>query len=429
MKVLKTFNQFLLFEGLTDKMAPKSDDDIKNSLSKLNVEDKIIKINSLGLDNSFFPPREEIENFLKDLSTEEILDKNKTLWLDSSFLPPREEIEEFLPTDTRDRLRKVNLYNLDDTFLPPTEEIKDFLSNMTISNWIYSVEEYGLKRSYLPSNSYIESVMKEKFEYDKDLKNKAEALLEFLKDNGNVEDDMTIYWLEPEDNYGFYGMSQFTNLKGEKYESYAIGTDDEADKAFYEYEDSLIDELGWGGFTEGFIDNYIDGNAFADYFMQGEEDYYRDEWRDYGIAGVLTSSAQEEISEKEKEIARLEEERDILDSSDEGADELDEQIDELNTEIEDIKEDEDNMEVDEDSLEDYINDQKEEISSDPVDYLKNRFGYDGKELSDQLENFINKDEVIEAVKSADGRGIMNGYDGEENEINYNDEWYYIYRIN
>jgi len=428
MKVLKSYSHFLLSEGLTDQMIPKSEDDVRKSLSKLNLEDKIMKIKSLGLDSSFLPPREEIENFLKNFSTKEILDKNKDLGLDSSFLPPKEEIEKYLSSDMRDRLRDIKKYNLDDTFLPPKEEIKRFLSDMSISNWIGSVSEYGLNRSFLPSNSYIENIMKEKYEDDEDLKFKAEALLEYLKDNDYVDDDMTIYWLEP-DSYDFYGMSHFTNLNGSKYEAYAVGTDDEADKAFYDYEKDLIDDLGMDGFSPGFIDNYIDGERLADYFMQGEEDYYRDEWRDYGIEGVLTSSAEKEIEEKEEEIARLEKERDILDSSDEGADELDEQIEEINSEIDDIKEDEDNYEVDEDDLERYIDNQKDEIINDPVGYLKNRFGYEGKELNDQLEDFIDKDEIIEVIKNSDGRGVMSGYDGDENEIQYNNTWYYIYRTN
>jgi len=429
MKVLKSFRLFLISEGLTDQMKPKSDDAVRSSLAKLNVEDKIMKIKSLGLDSSYLPPREEIENFLKDFNTQEILDKNKDLGLDSSYLPPREEIEEYLSDDIRDRLRDIKKYSLDDTFLPPKEKIKSLLSDMSISNWIHNVSEYGLSRSFLPTSSYIESIMKEKYEDDEDLKIKAEALLKFLKDENNVDDDMTIYWLEPE-SYSFYGMSQFTNLKGSKYESYAVGDDDEADKAFDEYQDGIMDELGMDSFSPGFIENYIDGERFAEYFMEGEEDHYRDEWSNYGIEGVLISSAEKEIEEKEEEKAKLEEERDNLDSSDEGADELDEQIEELETEIEDIREDEDNMEVDEDDLERFMSDKKDELANDPVDYLKNHLGYEGKALNDMLEDFIDMDEVKDAVKSSDGRGhSLAGYDGEENEIQYNDTWYYIYRTN
>ena len=269
--------------------------------------------------------------------------------------------------------------------------------------------------------------MKEHYEHDDELKTRANVLLQYLKDNDNADDDLTIYWLEPDDDY--YGMSQFINLLGGSDETYAVGTDDEADKAFYEYEESLIDEMGFEGFRPGFIESHIEGERFAEYFMQGEDDYYREDWRSYDIEGEMISSAKDQIEEKEKDISRLEKEREIIDSSDEGADELDEQIDELETEIEDIKEDEDNWEVDEDSLESYINDQKEEISNDPVNYLKDRFGYSGQELNDQLKDFIDVDSVIEAIKEADGRGMISGYDNEENEIKYDDEWFYIYRIN
>jgi len=51
-------------------------------------------------------------------------------------------------------------------------------------------------------------------------------------------------------------------------------------------------------------------------------------------------------------------------------------------------------------------------------------------MEEQLENFIDKDGFIEDVISSDGRGqTISSYDGEEGEVVYNDEYYYIYRMN
>lgn len=47
-----------------------------------------------------------------------------------------------------------------------------------------------------------------------------------------------------------------------------------------------------------------------------------------------------------------------------------------------------------------------------------------RSMIDDIDDFV--DDAI----SSDGRGhFMNTYDGEENEIKVNDEYYYIYRIN
>ena len=44
-----------------------------------------------------------------------------------------------------------------------------------------------------------------------------------------------------------------------------------------------------------------------------------------------------------------------------------------------------------------------------------------------VTNFIDED-VVEVI-SSDGRGNgLAGYDGEEREVSYDDEWFYIYRI-
>ena len=47
----------------------------------------------------------------------------------------------------------------------------------------------------------------------------------------------------------------------------------------------------------------------------------------------------------------------------------------------------------------------------------------------KARHFIDEDEFVREVISSDGRGNgLAGYDGEENEIVYDGEWFYIYRI-
>ena len=69
------------------------------------------------------------------------------------------------------------------------------------------------------------------------------------------------------------------------------------------------------------------------------------------------------------------------------------------------------------------------IREPPAQYLRS-LGYDGKQLGSQLSPYLKMEEIFEEVKSADGRGhALAGYDGHENEVSFEDETYYIYRIN
>ena len=47
-----------------------------------------------------------------------------------------------------------------------------------------------------------------------------------------------------------------------------------------------------------------------------------------------------------------------------------------------------------------------------------------------LDRFVDRDAFIQGVLDSDGRGPgLSSYDGEESEVQFDDEWYYIYRIN
>ena len=111
-------------------------------------------------------------------------------------------------------------------------------------------------------------------------------------------------------------------------------------------------------------------------------------------------------------------------------------IEEIEEKIEEM-EDEDNNEYWEYSeyeiencVDGVVEDRKEEIKNDPIDYLKNSLGYDGKTINNLIKDYINKDELFKDAISDDGRGnSISSYDGNENEHSYNGEIYYIYKIN
>ena len=92
--------------------------------------------------------------------------------------------------------------------------------------------------------------------------------------------------------------------------------------------------------------------------------------------------------------------------------------------IEDIETDDDYYEYTEEAKENYVESRIQEVKDDPLNWLRD-FG-----MEEQMDNFMDKDGFIEDVISSDGRGhTISNYDGEEGEVVYNNDYYYIYRMN
>lgn len=224
------------------------------------------------------------------------------------------------------------------------------------------------------------------------------------------------------ESYDHYGLDHFTYEPNDH--EYAIGDDDEADKAAYEYVESLIDEIGFEGFNEGFIDSYIDGDAVANWadadgmVRDSPSSYIRDD-------ADLTEDAQNEINEKRSEIDSLNEKLDEIEDEDERT-EIEDRIQELEDEISDIEDDDENKAYSEEQIEEAIKDYEDDIRRDPMDYLKGLGMTDSK----TIKQFIDEDELIKGIIESDGRANgMAGYDGHENSVDYNGTTYYIYRTN
>ena len=223
------------------------------------------------------------------------------------------------------------------------------------------------------------------------------------------------------DEYDHYGLPVF------EYEgsSYAVGTDAMADEAAWEQVDNLLDDIGFEGFQEGFVEYYLDGEMVADDFedmfqndMVDNPEDYLDEDNDR----ELTNEAEQKIDNIDGDIGELQEELEGLENEDEDQEILD-QIDELERYKEEITEDDDNWEYTEEAKDAYVANRMQEIRDNPLEFLQ-EYGY-GRET---WERYVDRDGFIDGVLEADGRGQgLSSYDGEENEVQDSDEWYYIYR--
>ncbi len=239
------------------------------------------------------------------------------------------------------------------------------------------------------------------------------------------ENNVDVYMMYPNSRYSHYGLQQFEVLiSGFKNREYSVGTEEEMDAAALEYAKNYVNDVGADGFSESFIEDYLDVDAIVsmaeddyDYVVrESPESYFNDD--DY----ELTDEQEERKDELETMIYDLEQQRLELDSDDENYYDYDE---DLENQIEALQEELDNIEVDTEPTEDMIDTKVAElvrdVRRDPLDYLKN-YGLDIKE-------YIDEDELAQGLVDSDGWGIMNSYDGQYDTEEVNGVTYYIMRVN
>ena len=230
----------------------------------------------------------------------------------------------------------------------------------------------------------------------------------------------------------YYGLDTFEVLAdGFDGRVYAIGSEYDTEKAALEYVESLIDDIGYEGFRESFLEEHIDENRLKrfvyDFYyddLYNEPDaYINDEYRN------LSDSQEEEINRKERTISKLESQisslEDRLDGEDdddinEKIEEFTEMISELEDEIEEIKNDPEGDFPDE-IIEKEIQSRVDDAMYDPQTWMRD-YGMN-------IKDFIDEDGFIQAVVDADGIGeTLNRYDGSADLITVNNETFYVMRI-
>ena len=239
------------------------------------------------------------------------------------------------------------------------------------------------------------------------------------------ENDADVYMMYPNSRYTHYGLTQFEVLiPGFKSNEYSVGTEEEMDDAALQYAKNYVDDVGADGFTESFIEDYLDVDAIVN---MAEEDYDY-QVRDYPDSYFsdsdyeLTYEQEQRIEQLESQIEDLEQQKLELDSDDENyydyEEDLDNQIEALQEELDSI---EVNTEPTEEMIENKVNELVRDVRRDPLDYLKN-YGLDIKE-------YIDEDELAQGLVNSDGWGIMNSYDGQYDSEEVNGVTYYIMRTN
>jgi phage shock protein A len=260
-----------------------------------------------------------------------------------------------------------------------------------------------------------------------DLLNQIEELEDDLEDYDAYID---VYNIIPVGQ--FYDTTEFEVIDSDVDSNrYAVGTEGEMQSSCEEYIENLIDDIGYEGFSSNFAKGFLDDDAI----VSEAEDIYDNDVRNnpesyFDDSDRMLSDAQEErvrileytIEKVNKTIEQFES---MIDGDNDEAieskiEELQERLIEYNEEIEEIKDDPEGEFPDE-LIDDKVSDLVDDVRRDPEWFLS--------EYGLNWDNYINKNEFIQGVIDADGYGhTINSYDGSADEVYVNDQLFYVMRI-
>ena len=260
------------------------------------------------------------------------------------------------------------------------------------------------------------------------------------------------------EKYNHFSLSIYKDITSD--EEYAIGTDEEAERAHYSYYDDMcdIDNLEHY-FSKSFLIDNIDLDSDNVRSYVEDEVYQRindlDEDEVIEMSSYDKSEIEDEISDLEYEIEDIELEIDYIndeieslkeskedgdydDNEEEYLSLLNVEIGKLNEFLSSKEEKENEISNKKTELEDLYNHALDEVTdsliSETLDEIEDigHFIDRGYEIKDAINYFgdYDKDEFIEKLISEDSRGsALASYDGYENYEIYDGIVYYIYRIN
>lgn len=230
-----------------------------------------------------------------------------------------------------------------------------------------------------------------------------------------------VYDLIPEGS--MYGLASFQSKLPESHnEEYFIGTEDEVERAFVDYWEQYVDDVGIEGFSEWLIEDNLD----EDRLRSDIEDVYENDIRDNPESYLddsdreLSSSQEEEIKRLEQEKSELEEKIEELNDESEEYEEATDRISEIETEIEEIN----------DSPEGEYNDRaiQDKIDDTVEYYMRNKDEFFGN-MGYSMKDYLDKDSLVEYLVNNEDYGQMSSYDGSYDTEKFNDVLYYIFRHN
>jgi hypothetical protein len=241
-----------------------------------------------------------------------------------------------------------------------------------------------------------------------------------------MEGKFSVYHLIPDGSHyelDAFDIVGYDDLEGQRY---AAGTEDEAEDSAKDSIRSLIDDVGYDGYSDWVLEDNIDKDRVEDY----ARDFYDNDVREspeshFDDDDYELSDEQEAEKERiEAKIAELEEKQNNLEHEIEEPSDYSDAYDEVQEEIDNLQEILDEIEPDKEPTEEMIDNKVQELVdralNDPVSWLKD-WGY-------EIKDFIDEDSMVDYIFDSDGYSSMSSYDGDYDIENINGRDYYVFRL-
>ena len=259
---------------------------------------------------------------------------------------------------------------------------------------------------------------------DSDAEDLADEIEEVQNEINELEDAIDVYDIKPSGS--FYDMDEFEVPEKFSGRRYAVGTEGETRESAEESVRNMIKEMGYDGFNSSFVKRHLDEDAVVssaedDYnndVYDNPEAYFDDSHRE------LSRRQEESVEVLEQRIDRLKEKIEIYSNSDldleDDISEIEDLVYDLESEVDEIKDDPQGDFPDE-LIRAKIDDLLDDVRSDPEGYLSN--------MGADIHDYIDEDGFVEDVVDEDGYGhILNSYDGTADEVRVLDTTYWVFRI-
>jgi hypothetical protein len=443
----ETFNRYntdgKLFY-IIDKTLPTSDPNYKIGLSKkfngdesyYDATDKSIYTSTLFQQPEFKIISEKIKNYLSTEYSEQVK-------VEEEKLQKKKEAERLRKIEIQ-RILNAKMSEADDRRVEQEWALTNDIDEEGKMAWAVlnylenegaTVRDREQEERLLEINTEIDRL---NLEYEQDDEVRSDILdqiNELEEERDEILEMIDVYYIIPE-TYEHYGLAKFEVIHPDfNGQTFAVGNEDEVEEAMREYVDSLIDDIGITGFNESFWRNHIDEDAVAEHsrdnyeydVYENPDSYFDDDERMLDKKQVdQIKFNKQKMAKLEITIEQLEAYQSELDEDSEEYDNIEEKIDSLRDSIteldEEIVEIEENPEGDfpEDLINDKIDDLVDEVRKNPQYYMD--------EYGLNAEDFVDKDEFIQAVIDADGYGQLSSYDGSYEIFRVMGEQYYVFRI-
>lgn len=305
--------------------------------------------------------------------------------------------------------------------------------------WLESNADYQILTT--KDRQQIDSLKSEIERLNSEYDNSEESRTDLLDSISELEDELQEY-NEYIDVYSLIPVGEFYRLHSFELVNespggtqYAVGDSREMQQSAEEYVEQLIDDVGYEGFNQNFVSDYIDEDEVLDYFRSFYDDdvnenpdvYFSDDQRNLSRAQVDSIKFNNsKIEQLRKFIEHLNETMEETEDEEE-VESIQERIDELEEQITELEEENDDTESSPDG--DFPDDLIEAKVDDLVDDVKYDIQGRMEEFGLEIKHYIDKDKFIEGVIDADGYGMVNGYDGTVDEVYVKDILFYVMRIN